>query len=271
MLYSPESLNSEKMDLLLLSIVLPRPIALVTSLNKDAANTNIAPFSLFNLVSLDPPIIFISIQKTDPPKRTALNIIRAKEFVVNIPNYSIAEQMNKAAMPYCPNEENKFIACKLTKTKSQKLETPSIKESLIRLECKLHSLIDLGGYEMFMGKIQCIYCDNSILEDHQVSINKHNFIVSFQPDAVWRKLDELAVTLFTFPHLRLYVEPVHGLAYQHRHILEELHRFRRHLVFLLVGKVNRTEDFVPVTDGDNCQGRESESHTIAAISFSRFF
>ena len=86
MIFIPESLNEEERSSLLLSIVLPRPIALVTSLNGMDSSTNIAPFSLFNLVSLNPPIIFISIQKTKPSKRTSINIARAKEFVVNIPN-----------------------------------------------------------------------------------------------------------------------------------------------------------------------------------------
>jgi flavin reductase (DIM6/NTAB) family NADH-FMN oxidoreductase RutF len=188
MIFIPESLNEEERSSLLLSIVLPRPIALVTSLNGMDSSTNIAPFSLFNLVSLNPPIIFISIQKTKPSKRTSINIARAKEFVVNIPNYTIAEEMNKSAMPFNDKENDKFDFCKLTKVESQKIKTYGVKESLIRLECTLHSQIDLGGYEMFLGKIMSIYCDNSILEDKQVSIDKHEFISRLGPKELYAKI-----------------------------------------------------------------------------------
>jgi flavin reductase (DIM6/NTAB) family NADH-FMN oxidoreductase RutF len=188
MIFIPESLNEEERSSLLLSIVLPRPIAFVTSLNGMDSSTNIAPFSLFNLVSLNPPIIFISIQKTKPSKRTSINIARAKEFVVNIPNYTIAEEMNKAALPFNNKEKDKIDFCKLTKVESQRIETCGIKESLIRLECTLHSRIDLGDYEMFLGKILSIYCDNSILEDKQVAIDRHEFISRLGPKELYAKI-----------------------------------------------------------------------------------
>lgn len=177
MFYNPESLDSQTRSSLLLSIVLPRPIALITSLNESDSSVNIAPFSLFNLVSLDPPIAYISIQKATPPKRTSVNITRAEEFVINIPNYTIAEKMNKSAIPsHHLDKKDKFELCELAKIESQKIKTCGIKESLIRFECKLYSKIDLIGYEMFLGKILNIYCDDSVVEDDMVSLNKHEFI-----------------------------------------------------------------------------------------------
>ena len=110
MIYDLESLDNQQKSNLLLSIVLTRPIALVTSLNDDTT-VNIAPFSLFNLVSLDPPIAYISIQKTDPPKRTGINIEKMREFVINIPHYKIAEGMNKAASSPRFYGKDKFEFC----------------------------------------------------------------------------------------------------------------------------------------------------------------
>lgn len=189
MLYDPDALSDNKRSSLLLSIVLPRPIALVTSLNNNNSITNIAPFSLFNLVSLDPPIVFISIQKTTLPKRTALNIIRTKEFVINIPNYQIAARMNKSTSSFDNDEQDKFDFCKLTKVVSQKIKTCGVKESLIRLECKLHNQLDLGGYEMFLGEILSIYCADSILDDNQISIDKHEFISRLGPKDLYLKVE----------------------------------------------------------------------------------
>lgn len=176
MTFDTNLLDSNKMSDLLLSIVLPRPIALVTSLNTDGSGVNIAPFSLFNLVSLDPPVLYFSVLKTKPPKRTATNIKTSGEFVVNIPNYDIAEKMNKTASPNLRTAQSKFDSSGLTEAESQKIKTFGVKESLIRLECTLHSTINFDNFEMFLGNIVNIYCDDTILDDAQVSTEKHKFI-----------------------------------------------------------------------------------------------
>lgn len=185
MICDPEVLSSEKRSALLLSIILPRPIALVTTLNTGRLGINVAPFSLFNLVSLAPPVVYISIQKTNPPKRTATNIKETKEFVINIPSYKIAEKMNKTAIS---RSLNKLEFCNLTQVKSEEVETPGIKETLIRLECKLYDIIDFEGYEMFLGKVLNIFCEDSILDNSQVSIDKHEFISRLGPKEVYLKV-----------------------------------------------------------------------------------
>lgn len=203
MFYNPECLDSLTRSSLLLSIVLPRPVALVTSLNTDDSNTNIAPFSLFNLVSLDPPIVYISIQKTSPPKRTSINILKAEEFVINIPNYAIAEKMNKAAIPsHLIDKKDKFKLCEFTKIESEKIKTCGIKESLIRFECKLHSKIDLIGYEMYLGKILNIYCDDSVLEAGQIVLDKHEFISRLGSKELYARI--IPISIFSMKRFENY-------------------------------------------------------------------
>lgn len=179
MLYNPKKLDNKTREALLLSVVLPRPIAVVTTLNAKndpSGNTNIAPFSLFNLVSANPAIVYVSIEKTNPSKRTAVNIKKSKEFVINIPNYKIAEKINQTASPFPLNMEDKFQVAGLTKIKSSKIKTAGIKECSIRLECKLIKVISFSGYEMFLGEVVNIFCDNSILKDGKASFLKHKFI-----------------------------------------------------------------------------------------------
>lgn len=185
----PGTLDSVTRSSLLLSIVVPRPIALVTTSNADYSNINIAPFSLFNLVSLDPPVVYISIQKTNPPKQTAVNIKEVKEFVINIPNYKIAEKMNKTAMPHSLTGKDKLAFCDLTQIKSEKVKTPGVKECLIRLECELHKQIEFDGYEMFLGNILTVFCDDSILENNQASIDKHEFISRLGPKELYLRIE----------------------------------------------------------------------------------
>ena len=173
---------------MLLSIVLPRPIALVSSLNSDHS-VNLAPFSLFNLVSLDPPIAFVSVQKTIPPKRTSENIKRVREFVINIPNYEMAEGMNKAATP-CAGTSNKFEHCGFNPEEAKIIMTAGIAEAKIRLECVLHGSMEFDGYEMFLGKVVSIYCADRVVENDTVSIAKHEFIGRLGPKELYLKVVE---------------------------------------------------------------------------------
>lgn len=193
MTFGTDLLDSHKMSDLLLSIVLPRPIALVTSLNADGSGVNIAPFSLFNLVSLAPPVLYFSVLKTNPPKRTATNIKTSGEFVVNIPNYDIADKMNKTASPYLRTTQNKFDSSGLSEAESQKIKTCGVKEALIRLECTLHSTMDLGNFEMFLGNIVNIFCDDTVLEDNHVSIDKHEFISRLGPKELYSKIESSSI------------------------------------------------------------------------------
>jgi|SRR3989344_508390 len=192
MIYNPKTLSNQVRELLLLSIVSPRPIAVVTTTNANRKNsdidTNIAPFSLFNLVSIDPPIIYISVEKAKPLKRTAVNVKKAKEFVINIPNYKIAKQIIKSSSPVPLNTQDKFKLCGLTKIKSKKVKTYGIKECLIRLECKLYKTINFKNYEMFLGEIVNVYCDNSIIQKGEISIFKHKFIARLGPKALYSKI-----------------------------------------------------------------------------------
>ena len=74
-----------------------------------------------------------------------------------------------------------------------KINTCGVKEALIRLECKFYGKIDLGGYEMFMGKILYICCDESILEGNQVAIDKHEFICRLGPKELYSKIESLSI------------------------------------------------------------------------------
>ena len=126
---------------LLISLITPRPIAFISTLS-DKGIPNAAPFSFFNLMGNDPPIVAIGIGKDETRKNdlkdTGYNIQKTKEFVINIVNESILEQVNMTSIDFPPEIDESDIAG-LTKMPSIKVKPPRIAESPANLECRLAS------------------------------------------------------------------------------------------------------------------------------------
>ncbi|KAH8119689.1 hypothetical protein DFH11DRAFT_1566417 [Phellopilus nigrolimitatus] len=127
---------------MLISAVTPRPIALVSTFS-EKGEPNLAPFSYFNLVSHDPPLL--SISSTIPsngPKDTPANIKATKEFVVNI----ISEPFLEAANSTCidaPPDIDEWTVSGLTQEPSDVVKPPRVRESAISFECELFHFIDI--------------------------------------------------------------------------------------------------------------------------------
>src|SRR5580765_6090705 len=130
---------------ILASLVTPRPIAFVTTVDPEG-RVNAAPFSFFNLLGADPPILGIAPGDRDDgtPKDTALNIRLMHEFVVNLVDEAIAEAMNQcaASLPY---GENELIRAGLTTAPSTAVKPPRIAESPASLECTEWGTLQIGG------------------------------------------------------------------------------------------------------------------------------
>ncbi|WP_096199638.1 flavin reductase family protein [Bacillus sp. FJAT-45350] len=132
---------------LLIGSVVPRPIAFVTSQNRDGI-INGAPFSFFNIVTAEPPLISISVGRkpTGEKKDTSANIDELKEFVVHIVDETNVNGINQSSANY-PSGKSEIEDIGFTQIPSEVVGVPSIKESKLRLECKLHQTIPLGGTE----------------------------------------------------------------------------------------------------------------------------
>lgn len=143
MVIHPESVTPNDMYRLLTACVIPRPIAWVTTVAEDGT-INAAPFSFFNAVSSDPPIVMISVERRmGEPKDTARNIHNTREFVVNIVNEQLAEKMNITAGLY-PRTTSEIELAGLSLLPGLKLRTPRIGESPISLECSVLQWTELG-------------------------------------------------------------------------------------------------------------------------------
>jgi flavin reductase (DIM6/NTAB) family NADH-FMN oxidoreductase RutF len=158
MLSIDPSTNSERENYkLLIGSIIPRPIAFVTTQSRDGI-LNGAPFSYFNIVSSNPPMISVSIQRKEGiQKDTTRNILDTKEFVVHIVDESNVEKDNQTAATL-PPEQSEIELANLTPINSTKISIPGIKEAKVRMECKLEHSIELGGGEspgcdLIIGKI----------------------------------------------------------------------------------------------------------------------
>ena len=130
---------------LLVSLVLPRPIAWVTS--KDANGVlNAAPFSFFNAISSDPPMVVIGIgvQPDREVKDTLANIRARREFVVNLVPEELAEAMNVTATNV-PRGMDETLLAGLELADGAVVDVPRIAGSPVALECRLYEVLEPGG------------------------------------------------------------------------------------------------------------------------------
>ncbi len=127
---------------LLSESVTPRPIAFVGTLNENGTH-NAAPYSYFNVVSVKPPLVMVSIGKRQgKTKDTAANIRRTNNFTVNLVDTAMIERVNAASGDY-KNDQSEVDLVGLHSIRSQSIEAPGIAESPVRFECEVERLIDL--------------------------------------------------------------------------------------------------------------------------------
>jgi flavin reductase (DIM6/NTAB) family NADH-FMN oxidoreductase RutF len=149
---------------ILASLVTPRPIAFVTTMSPEG-KVNAAPFSFFNLLGADPPILAIAPGDRDDgtPKDTARNIRLTHEFVVNLVDESIAEAMNKcaASLPY---GENELVSAGLHASASSIVNPPRIAESPVCLECQEWGTLQIGENRVIIGLITSLHLRDDLFD-----------------------------------------------------------------------------------------------------------
>ncbi|HIA54104.1 MAG TPA: flavin reductase family protein [Candidatus Melainabacteria bacterium] len=167
---------------ILIGSVLPRPIAWVSTINREGV-PNLAPFSFFTVASSNPPVLcFAPALKFDvfegtskgKPKDTLKNIQDTGEFVVNIVSQELAEKMNQSSGSYPPGV-NEFEKVGLTTAPSSRIAPPRVAESLINFECKLHQVISFGEHpgagNLVLGRIQCAHLHESVYKNGRVDLD----------------------------------------------------------------------------------------------------
>lgn len=150
--------------MILAGLVTPRPIALVTTVD-ETGRVNAAPFSFFNVLGDSPPIVGFCPGDRAPgvPKDTARNIRLTHEFVVNLVDESIAEKMNLCAASLPPGE-NELAHAGLTAAPCDAVKAPRIVEAPASLECRHHSIIEIGDNRLIIGEVLRVHVREGIFD-----------------------------------------------------------------------------------------------------------
>jgi flavin reductase (DIM6/NTAB) family NADH-FMN oxidoreductase RutF len=149
---------------LMSSTIVPRPIAMVSTLNDDGTD-NLAAFSYFNAVSTEPPCVMFSIThgRDGKKKDTQINIEREKEFVIHIAQSAQMLQVDQTgeSLPYGESEREKLG---LTQAPSKWIRTPRVAEFKVVFECVLEKMLDIGSNTIVFGRILGAHYDESVLQ-----------------------------------------------------------------------------------------------------------
>ena len=165
--------NFEGFNRILTGIVVPRPIALVSSVSREGI-VNLAPFSFFNAVSYQPAMLVVSIARSAgwKDKDTLSNIEATGEFVVNVVVEDIAEAMNSTAAEF-PSDINEFEVANLTPVAAEYVTPPLVYESPANFECRLKQVVDIGDgdhqYGLVIGSIIAAHIRDELIQGHRIN------------------------------------------------------------------------------------------------------
>ena len=182
--FTPEELTTSKLHSYLLSAVAPRPIALASTVDTKG-QSNLSPFSFFNVFSANPPILIFSPArrvKDNTIKHTLENVQAVKEVVINVVNYDLVHQMSLSSAEY-PEDVNEFEKAGLTMLKSDVVKPFRVAESPVQFECKVNNIIELGNQG---GAGNLVICEVVKLHIHENVLNEEGAINQQKLDLVAR-------------------------------------------------------------------------------------
>lgn len=183
----PEALSLPDRYGLLISVIVPRPIAWVSTQGVDGS-LNLAPFSFFTGICANPPTLcFAPVRNREGKKKdTLVNVEATRQFVVNVATEGLAEKMNATSGDY-PYGVNEFEKAGLTPAPSRKVKPPRVKESPVALECELLQVVTISegplGGNLVIGKVVHVHVDDSVWKDGR--IDHHDLKPIGRMDGAW--------------------------------------------------------------------------------------
>ena len=152
--------------------IAPRPICFASTIDK-AGNVNLSPFSFFNLFSSNPPVVIFSPARRvrdNTTKHSLQNVYEIPEVVINIVDYDMVQQTSLSSCEFSKGT-NEFIKAGFTAEKATMISPPMVKESKIKLECKVLEIKPLGAEggagNLVICEVLCMHIDESILDENK--------------------------------------------------------------------------------------------------------
>jgi flavin reductase (DIM6/NTAB) family NADH-FMN oxidoreductase RutF len=176
--------------------IAPRPICFASTID-EAGNVNLSPFSFFNLFSSNPPVVIFSPARRvrdNSTKHTLQNVLEVPEVVINMVDYDMVQQMSLASCDFAKSE-NEFVKAGFTAEKASLVKPPMVKESKVKLECKVLEIKPLGteggAGNLVICEVLAMHIDETILDtDNKIDQTKYNLVARLGGDWYCKISDE---------------------------------------------------------------------------------
>jgi len=155
--------------------IAPRPVCFASTIDKEG-NVNLSPFSFFNLFSSNPPIVVFSPARRvrdNTTKHTLQNVLEVPEVVINIVDYDMVQQVSLASCEF-PKGVNEFIKAGFTQEMATLVKPPMVKESKVKMECKVVEVKPLG---VEGGAGNLVICEVLRMHVHESILNAEGTMI----------------------------------------------------------------------------------------------
>ena len=171
MLFDLKELSVRDGYKLVTGLVVPRPIALVTTVGAEGV-VNAAPFSFFNLVGADPPLVVLGAGNRDPltPKDTPANIRANGEFVVNVVDEAMLAGMNICAVDFPAGWSEPDVAG-LALAPGSQVKVPRLAEAPASLECREHTTLLIGRNRVTLGQVVAVWIRDDLVDAQRLHVH----------------------------------------------------------------------------------------------------
>lgn len=173
MIIHPADANPKDLYKLMIGMVVPRPIAWVSTRSPEGI-ANLAPFSFFNAISGDPPVVCFAPSRRaigDGKKDTLRNVEATGVFGVSIVSEHLAAAMNQSAAEV-PPEVDEFEIANVTPQQATLIDVPLVAESLCKMECRVRQIIPLGDRPtsgtLVIGDVICFHVEDSVVDNFKI-------------------------------------------------------------------------------------------------------
>ncbi|MFE7780429.1 flavin reductase family protein [Streptomyces nigrescens] len=159
--FDPAAMSRNEFYKLLTAVVVPRPIAWVSTISPDCASANLAPHSFFTIASVAPPVVqFTSVGRKD----TLRNIEATGQFVVNLAPEGLFEQINDTGTDF-PHGVSEFEAAGVGSEPSLRVKPPRVAASPVALECEVYTTLGIGDSTVVFGRVVHAVVAQDVLVD----------------------------------------------------------------------------------------------------------
>src|SRR4051812_2491159 len=172
MIFDLQQLKPVDKQYYLQHVIAPRPVCFASTIDKTG-KVNLSPFSFFNLFSTQPPIVVFSPSRRlrdNTTKHSLENVLEVPEVVINIVDYDMVQQTSLASCEF-PKETSEFIKAGFTEEKATIVSPPMVKESKIKLECRVMEVKALGASggagNLVICEVLCMHIDECILDENK--------------------------------------------------------------------------------------------------------